>query len=131
VKLANCSFSVDCLIGCTLAAIEYVKVAEVIYFTVNDGSKYWMYHSTDCCESVTVEDINGDLADLVGSPILLAEESTSQENPPGFSKEWQLDFTWTFYRFATAKGFVAIRWYGESDGGYSVKVDFDPAPVST
>lgn len=81
-------------------------------------------HWQDCCESVTIEDIVGDLEDLVGEPILLAEEATSDENPDGVTKEYQDSFTWTFYKFATRKGYVDIRWYGESNGCYSESVDF-------
>jgi hypothetical protein len=76
---------------------------------------------------VTVEDIVGDLADLVGDPILVAEEATSDQNPDGVTKKYQDSFTWTFYKFATRKGYVDIRWYGESNGYYSERVDFEEA----
>lgn len=111
------------LLGKTLTAVEN-KENDQIIFTCDDGKKYFMYHSQDCCESVSVEDINGDLNDLIGSPITLAEETTSNENPEGVTKEYQDSFTWTFYKLATVKGYVDIRWYGESNGYYSESVDF-------
>lgn len=96
-----------------------------VVFKADDGNEYVMVHFQDCCESVTVEDINGDLSDLVGSPILIAEESTSYEDPEGVTGTEYRDgsFTWTFYKLATQKGHVVIRWYGESNGYYSESVD--------
>jgi len=72
-------------------------------------------------------DVIGNLEDLIGSPILMAEEVTSEnENPVGVDvPEYQDSFTWTFYKFATIKGYVTIRWYGESNGYYSESVSFD------
>tara|TARA_B110000977_G_scaffold155955_1_gene198416 strand:+ start:359 stop:757 length:399 start_codon:yes stop_codon:yes gene_type:complete len=78
-----------------------------------------MYHSQDCCESVYIEDIVGDLDDLVGTPLLLVEEVSSYE---GESRSQDFE-TWTYYRFRTIKGNVDIRWYGSSNGYYSESVD--------
>lgn len=114
------------LIGKTLTKVEQVGEDEIVFLT-NEGKRYKLYHSQDCCESVTIEDVVGDLADLVGEPILVAEEVTSNENPEGVTKEYQDSFTWTFYKFATRKGYVDIRWYGESNGYYSESVDFEEA----
>lgn len=114
--------SISELIGKTISRID--QTDEQILFVCSDGSIYKMYHSQDCCESVSVEDIIGNLSDLIGSPITMAEEVTSNENPEGVTREYQDSFTWTFYKFATVKGYVTIRWYGESNGYYSESVDF-------
>lgn len=110
------------LTGKTLTNVE-IKGDEVV-FTTEAGEAYRLYHSQDCCESVAVEDVCGDLNDLIGSPLVEAEEVTSAENPEGVTKEHQDSFTWTFYKLRTAKGSVVIRWYGESNGYYSESVDF-------
>jgi hypothetical protein len=96
-----------------------------IRFSCSDGTNYLMWHVEDCYEQVYVEDICGDLKDLIGNPILMAEEVTSDKNPEGFIKDYQDSFTWTFYKLATIKGYVTIRWYGESNGYYSESVNFE------
>lgn len=113
--------------GKTLSNVENINNEELV-FTLDNGDCYKLWHSQDCCESVTIEDINGDLADLIGSPILRAEESSNcNETPEGVPapKGYSDSFTWTFYRLATMKGWVVIRWLGESNGYYSESVDFD------
>ncbi len=117
--------SVQELLGQTLTSVEN-RGDEAIVFATTEGKIYRLFHRQDCCESVNVEDICGDLADLVGSPILEAEEMTSNENPPDAKQKAYPDesFTWTFYKFATIKGSVTIRWYGSSNGYYSESVDF-------
>ena len=113
------------LVGCTLSAVTGAKGDDSIVFECTDGARYQMYHSQDCCESVNVEDIEGDLADLIGLPITLAEESSNSEPLLGHEVgEYCESYTWTFYRIATAKGFVVIRWLGESNGYYSESVSF-------
>lgn len=113
------------LLGQTITKIEGAeKGNDEIIFTLLNGTQYCMYHDQDCCESVTVEDVNGDINDLLNTPILLAEEATSQENPSDFSDYINDSFTWTFYKLATINGYVTIRWYGESNGYYSESVSF-------
>lgn len=114
------------LVGKRIKAIEGDKVEEII-FVCEDGTKYKMYHRQECCEGVTVEDIVGDLNDLIGKKILKAVEVISGENPEGVdvSDRYQDSFTWTFYHITSEKGDdVTIRWYGESNGYYSESVDF-------
>ncbi len=111
--------------GKTLTEIKGLEAGnDEVTFVCSDGSEFFMYHSQDCCESVSIEDVIGDVADLIGSEILIAEERTSDTNPDDIKKEWQDCFTWTFYELATNKGSVTIRWYGESNGYYSESVDF-------
>jgi len=115
--------SFDELKGKTLVGIT--KTDDTMTLKASDGSEYEMYHSQDCCESVYIESIVGDLDDLIGEPILVAEEVThADRNPEGVMvPEYQDSFTWTFYKLATRKGYVDIRWYGESNGYYSERVE--------
>lgn len=98
-----------------IAGLE--KDNDSVIFTCLDGSVYEMYHEQSCCESVSIEDVCGDVTDLLNVPILVAEESIQE----GEGKKSE---TWTFYKLSTIKGSVDIRWYGESNGYYSERVSF-------
>lgn len=113
--------------GHTLTSVEKTTDSyndDRLIFTLFTGEQYMLYHSQDCCENVYIEDIDNDLSVLVDSPILVAEKVTSDENPDNVDMGSQDCFTWTFYKLATAKGHVTIRWYGESNGYYSESVDW-------
>ena len=105
------------LVGKVLVSVENID-NERLVFTVEDGSVYELTHYQDCCEDVRIEDITGDFSYLVGSPITMADESSNSEYENFVSR------TWTFYKLATLKGYVDIRWLGESNGYYSERVDF-------
>jgi hypothetical protein len=87
----------------------------------NASERFVFFHYQDCCESVDINDIVGDLEDLCGEPLLIAEE-VSGETPVDFEEEYHESVTWTFYKFATRRGYVDVRWLGESNGYYSESV---------
>lgn len=99
---------------------------EELHFHLTDDHYVRMYHAQDCCECVTIEDIVGDLDDLVGTPLLLVEEVSNYEGESKYDNDDYGDSeTWTYYRFRTIKGSVDIRWYGTSNGYYSESVDIE------
>lgn len=135
--------NVNELVGKILVNIE--NKSDELIFHCEDGNKYKLYHEQDCCESVSIEDIVGDLSDLIGTPILIAEEVSNKEFEESFKNSFVLEegaedygwnykdkngnhkpdsYTWTFYKFATSKGYVDVRWFGESNGYYSESVSF-------
>jgi len=123
----NTSVPFETLNGKTLVSIERNPDTydDYLIFVTTDDERYKMYHEQDCCESVNIEDISGDLSDLIGTPILWAEEVSNAESPhPANEDDYDRSETWTFYKLATINGSVTIRWYGTSNGYYSESVHF-------
>ena len=143
------------LVGKTL--INIAQNDNELIFTCSDGDKFKMCHEQDCCEGVFlddicggvfVDDICGDLNDLLCTPILKAEEVSNEDFEKSFDEKFKLreegdyyekddegnykpeSYTWTFYKFATSKGYVDIRWFGSSSGYYSESVSFIKADVN-
>lgn len=118
-NILKCEFEI--LKGKTLVSI--VPYDDELIFTTNSGDVYKLYHRQDCCENVYIDDIDGDLEDLLHTPLLQAEEVVSYDLK---AKNEELDpsYTWTFYKLATKNGYVTIKWYGVSNGYYSESVDF-------
>lgn len=113
--------NVGTLVGRTFYRVENTR--DEIRFFGNDMS-FHLYHVQDCCEDVYVEDVCGDLADLENTPILQAEEVSGE----GVVDEthWG-EAEWTFYKIATIKGYVTIRFVGYSEY-YSTAVSFAEMP---
>ena len=116
------------LLGRTLYKVTADGDELTLYLSETNYVRF--YHSQDCCESVYIKDICGDLNDLVGEPLLIAEEVSDYDAEPRY--EGEESYTWTFYKFATRKGYVDVRWYGSSNGYYSesVSVDFVDTTVT-
>ena len=117
---------ISVLKGKTITAISGMeKDSDDVLIRTADGYEYRMYHRQNCCECVTIDDVIGDVEDLIGSEILIAE-CVKGETPAGWEpQEYTESYTWTFYKLATQKGYVDLRWFGESNGYYSEEVDFD------
>lgn len=115
------------MVGSRLVSVEGKAGDERLTMRDEDGRVFEFYHEQDCCERVRIEDIVGDLGDLVGSTLLVAEEVSNEgAEPPASAGDDS--YTWTFYRFATIRGTVTVRWLGESNGYYSESVDWTVSP---
>lgn len=107
------SDSVRWRVGCDFSDLLGHKVLDVQYSDdvlqiETETHVFELYHDQDCCESVYIEDIVGDFNDLIGNIILLAEESSnSGANEDRYGAE---SYTWTFYKLASIKGYVGVRW---------------------
>jgi hypothetical protein len=111
---------IENLIGKIFTEIHLSENMDRLSF-ISEDKEYEFVHDQDCCEQVYIDDIVGDLTDLLNSPILTAEERYNSDDPMGKDNNWGT-FTWTFYEFATNKGSVTVKWYGESNGYYSESV---------
>lgn len=110
------------LIGVTLVEIQNAQAgSDRVTLHASDGRRWLLYHQRDCCESVRVEQIDGDVDDMLGSPLVMAEEVEEKRS----AERGEDGETWTFYKFATAKGYVTFRWCGQSNGYYSESVTFE------
>ena len=95
------------------------RTGDFIFFE-NSKEKYALRHDQNCCEDVYIDDVCGELSNLENAEITYAEKTTNE----GFPKnEYDNSCTWTFFKFATNKGWVDVRFYGTSNGYYSEDAD--------
>ena len=108
------------MLGKTFVKVTGSVDGDEMLFETATGEHFLFAHQQDCCETVRINDIVGDLQDLVGAPLLVAEEVSGATEP---DEEHYESYSYTFYKFATRKGYVDVRWLGESNGYYSESVD--------
>lgn len=123
--------SLSDLVTQTLTLVKAEVGDDEAIFVTEDGRRFRMHHHQDCCESVTIAEIHGDIDSLLGTPILYADEVSGETPPQQEDPNSKIDvsgcdtYSWTFYRFVTLKGPVQIRWLGSSNGYYSHVVSFE------
>ena len=108
------------MLGKTFVRVTGSVDGDEMLFETATGERFMFAHQQDCCETVRINDIVGDLQDLVGEPLLISEEVKGATEP---DEEHYESYSYTFYKFATRKGYVDVRWLGESNGYYSESVD--------
>ena len=108
------------MVGNVIRGIDINYDNDEMLFGFDNGERHKLFHEQYCCESVTIKEIHGDLDDLIGTPVLLADVITETDN------NWDIDSTctWTFYKISTIKGSVTITWLGMSNGYYSERVNW-------
>jgi hypothetical protein len=126
-NIVNTQKGLALMLGKTFVQVTGSVGGGEMMFVTAQGERFMFAHQQDCCESVDINDIVGDLQDLVGTPLLVAEEVRGATEP---DEEHYESYTYTFYKFATRKGYVDVRWLGESNGYYSESVDLFVEGVS-
>jgi hypothetical protein len=107
--------------------VKVVFDKEKVIFECDDGCNFLMTHQQQCCEFVELVDGQDDLYLLNGQKILMAEEVTQVDYYT--QEDWRLHVlglhnkTWTFYKLGAINGYVNLRWFGQSNGCYSERVD--------
>ena len=94
--------------------IDVIKKDDSITFKTNKQT-YVLKHMQECCEDVIIDDICGDLKDLINETIIKAEKVTNEN----INEEEERCFTWTFFHISTLKTNITIKFYGTSNGYYS------------
>jgi hypothetical protein len=107
-----------------IISIEGLKKGSALLKIGLFGGELTLEHRQDCCESVMIEDFEGDIEDLVGHRLVSAEEVVNGDGKRHKGKEpdYGESTTWTFYRLRTTGGDLWVRWLGESNGYYSERV---------
>lgn len=117
--------------GKTITNIEVDRVHPKIFLDCSDGTEYLLFRHEDWSEEQSILNINGDPQDLIGNPLLIAEEVTNNGSVRWIKNKLVIDcvakptkvhdesFTWKFYKLATIKGSVSLRWYVQSNSCYS------------
>lgn len=101
---------------------------DTVRIQTQSGRIFLIQHQQDCCESVSIESVDGDVRHLIGKVICEAEEDYPDDAPPegrGYDS-----YTWSRYKFVTDDATVVTRWFGESNGYYGETADISEVTYS-
>jgi len=103
--------------GAKIVEIHGFREGSGLVTIVTDKLSVQFFHYQDCCETVRVAQVDGDIEDVIGKTIRLFEERAVYGE-----SAWGLHCA-TFYALRTDGGDITWRWDGDSNGYYSVAVD--------
>tara|TARA_R110000803_G_scaffold22351_5_gene55762 strand:+ start:1924 stop:2295 length:372 start_codon:yes stop_codon:yes gene_type:complete len=104
--------------GETLAYID--ESPDQVLLTTVSGREFQVYHRQDCCESVGIEDTEGNWHDLVGKPLLSVDEECEDASDRSSDSA-----TATRLTFKVDGATVINKWIGESNGYYSESITIE------
>ena len=110
--------SIKDIIGQTITEIIGGEDSESITFELANGEKFIMEHHQACCESVSINAVNGDLRGLIGHVVEEADYATEELTEDCESG------TKTVFTIRTPEQTVQITWHGYSNGYYGEGVSF-------
>lgn len=110
------------LVGKKIIDIK-LELDSILFIT--DKGNYQLCHIEEWSEDVVIDDICGELKDLVGETIITAKETFNYDNPKfdSFTGLPNDSHTWSFYHISTLKTHITIKFYGTSNGYYSETAD--------
>jgi len=113
--------SINELIGECIVSVDGLELeSSEVTIKTESGNTFIFKHYQACCEYVRLADIDGDLDCLVGGYVMWADIRVSDASDD--EQCGNESGTWTFYDIQTSKGYVWMRWLGESNGYYSENV---------
>jgi hypothetical protein len=105
------------LVGETLTHIDCDGTSQIMLTTAS-GRQIMIYHEQDCCESVQIQDTEGNWHDLIGKVITDTDHDTTHT-----CGDCADSCTLSVLTFKVDDATVISRWIGESNGYYSEGVD--------
>ena len=111
------------LVGEVLTHIDTDEKNNEVLLTTASGRQIKIFHSQDCCESVYIEDTEGNWHELIGKVLVEAKHEESSEGDP--PQEYAESWTRTSLTFKVDGATVISKWIGESNGYYSESVDLE------
>lgn len=108
------------MIGETIKYIDVDEYDHQIRVETESGRVFLIYHKQDCCESVRLVDINGNIKHLEGKVI----EDFSHMSKR-YSNEYGNSETTTIITFFVDDSTVTTRLIGESNGYYSEEISVE------
>ena len=110
-------YGIENIVGRTISTVRLSTDGDELFLFFEGGGMAKLYHCQDCCESVVLETNSlEELSPLEGQTVLTAEEVVDYHTTEYGDQQY------TFYNIQGNQSNANLRWYGESNGYYSIGV---------